>query len=75
MGKKFAGGATPKFFKSFCQLSRNAKLPIRHDIGTNGKCLPYPIRRFEKEYCFGTIGGRSQFSLALSTFDGKKSPE
>jgi hypothetical protein len=35
MRKEFAGGTTPKFFEFFGQLSRNAKLPIRHDIDTD----------------------------------------
>jgi hypothetical protein len=39
MRKKFTGGAAPKFFELFCQLSRYAKLPIRHDINASGKCL------------------------------------
>jgi hypothetical protein len=39
MRKKFMGGTAPKFLELFCQLSRYAKLPIRHDINASGECL------------------------------------
>jgi hypothetical protein len=39
MHKEFTGGATPKFLEFFCELSSDAKLPIRYDIDANGKCF------------------------------------
>jgi hypothetical protein len=37
--KKFTGGTVPKFFEFFCEFSRDAKLPIRHDIDAGAECL------------------------------------
>ena len=37
--KKLAGGAATEFLEFFCQLSCDAKLPIRHDIDASGECF------------------------------------
>jgi hypothetical protein len=39
MCKKLAGSATAELLKLFCQLSCDAKLPLRHQINTSGECF------------------------------------
>jgi hypothetical protein len=75
MREEFIGGTAPKFFESFCELSRNAKLPIRYNIDAGGKRFGQSIRRLEKDYCFAGFSGCSQFALALPCLYGQKSPE
>ncbi len=47
MGKQFAGRAAAKFFKFFGQLTRDAKLSIRHDLDASFQCFGQAIGRLE----------------------------
>ena len=39
MCKKLAGGAAAEFLEFLCQLARDAKLSLRHDIDAGGECF------------------------------------
>ncbi len=49
MREKVRRGAAAEFLKFFCQLARDAKLPLWHDLDASLKRSYEPIRRFEED--------------------------
>src|SRR6478672_11557030 len=73
--QQFGSSAATEFLKLFCQLTRDAELPLRHDGSAGMKCFKKPVRRFKKKRRFLAFGCCPQFALALAAFQRKKSTE
>ena len=72
---QFGSSAATEFFKFFCQLARDAEMPLRHDATASLKCLKKPVRRFKKKRRLLAFSCCPQFAFALAAFHGKKSTE
>src|ERR1039457_1521664 len=75
MHQQLGGRSAPKLFKLLRQLSRDAKLPIRHDHRAGREGFQDPVRRFEKHGRFLARGGSAQLALALATLHRQGSAE
>jgi hypothetical protein len=73
--QKLGCGPAPKFLEFLRELSTDAKLPVGHELRGRGQGFENPIGRLEKNRRLLALGGRAQFTLALSAFYGQKSPE
>src|SRR6476620_3428922 len=73
MCEELAGGAAAELLKFFCQLSGDAKLPIRHHIRAGGESFGESLRRLKKNDGLIAFPCCSQLALALPTFNRKKS--
>src|SRR5262249_36586052 len=73
--QQFGSIAATKFLKFFCQLTRNAQLPIRHDRTASLKCFNKPVGRFKKKRRLLAFSCHPQFALASAAFHRKKSTE
>src|SRR5262245_56675564 len=73
--KQFGSIAAAEFLKFFCQFTRNAQLPVRHDCTASVKCFNKPVGRFKKKRRLLAFSCYPQFALASAAFHRKKSTE